>query len=634
MIQLRSVTLDLGVHRIFQDISCVIQPKDRVGIIGRNGAGKSTLLKVIAGRLKPTSGQISLEKGARIAYLPQEEVLSSTLLVFEEAFSAFAAIISTQARIADIDAIIAEGNCTEELLEEYGDLHARIQDFDQHTAIKQTEEVLAGLGFTATMLKKTVDELSTGWKMRLALAKLLLTDADMYLFDEPTNHLDMVTQQWFLQKLHSMKQGFLLVSHDRVYLEKSCNRILEIERGTGTYYRGNLGAYLAEKQAQLEIARATRSRQEREISQKQAVADRFRGSANRAQQAQNLLKQIERIELVDVEPPLPTVHFHFPTPPRPGSIVLTAHGITYGFQDTLLFSAISFELQRGDRVALIAANGVGKTTLINCLAGLYTPLQGRVAYGHAVQTAFFEQDQARVMSPEKTIYGEVCDACPRATEADIRRTLGSFQFSGDDVHKKIGVLSGGEKNRVAMAKVLLQQANVLILDEPTNHLDLYAKDVLAQALAAYEGTILFVSHDLDFVQRLATRIIELTPTSAYSFPGTYEEFCAYKQAQLAHQQPTAQAEKKVVHKAAKQSPIMPMPTQAENHEKRKEIAALERTIARLEKEEARESELFGVYAYGSEPYTKTLARFTEIQKKLAQAHKEWEALAEELEKSL
>lgn len=444
MIQLRNLSLDIGTRHIFEDLSCVIQESDHVGIIGRNGAGKSTLLKVIAGLVKPTSGDVSILKGTRIAYLPQEEVLASTLLVFEEAFSAFGEMVTTEKRIAEIEKFIEEGTCTDDLLQEYAELQSVAQTFEKHKAIKQTNEVLAGLGFTATMIQKRVDELSTGWKMRLALAKLLLTDADIFLFDEPTNHLDIVTQDWFLQKLQSMRAGFLLVSHDRAYLDKACTSILEIERGRGTFYRGNLAAYLQKKEEQIAIAQSTRAQQEREIATKLKTAERFR-AGTRASQAQALFKQIDRIELVEVEPPLPTIHFKFPAPPRSGAIVLTFTDLAYEFNNIPLFEHVSGEIQRGERVALVAANGVGKTTLINCLRGIYKLNKGVVKYGHGVQVAFFEQDQARTLDANKTIFEEVSGACPDVADSEIRRVLGAFQFSGDNINKKIKVLSGEKK---------------------------------------------------------------------------------------------------------------------------------------------------------------------------------------------
>ena len=621
MIQLRNLNLDIGTRHIFDNISGVFQESDHVGIIGRNGAGKSTLLKIIAGLVKPTSGDVSIFKGTHIAYLPQEEVLASTLSVFEEAFSAFGKAVTAQKRIDELEKMLETGSADEDLVQEYADLQVFIQTFEKHKAIQQTNEVLAGLGFTEKVIQKKVSELSTGWKMRLALAKLLLTDADIFLFDEPTNHLDIVTQEWFLQKLQSMRAGFLLVSHDRAYLDKACTSIFELERGQGTFYRGNLESYLQKKEENIAIARATRAQQERDISTKLKTAERFR-AGTRASQAQALFKQVARIELVEVEPPLPVIHFSFPTPPRSGSVVLTFTDLSFEFNQTLLFKNVSGEIQRGDRVALVAANGVGKTTLINCLRGIYTPKTGHVKYGHNVQVAFFEQDQARTLDNEKTIFEEVNGACPQITDAEIRRTLGSFQFSGDDIHKKIKILSGGEKNRVAMVKVLLQRANFLILDEPTNHLDLYAKDVLCQALTSYEGTILFVSHDIDFVNKLASKIMELTPLGAYSYPGTYGEFLAAKKAQQQSDLVSLEKKKEPAHGEPEKKVVSAQDIRMV----RKQIAECEKNVASLERKQTQEVEHLSKYAYGSPEYTRTEKALAEIIKKLEQEQRTWEDL--------
>lgn len=578
MIQLRNVSLELGGIKLFTDVTCAINRGDRIGVIGRNGAGKSTLFKLIAGRLKPTTGEISVERGSKIGYLPQEEVLASSETVFDE-----------------------------------------VASFDSHEAIQKSHTVLEGLGFTPEMLHKPVSELSTGWKMRCALAKLLLTDADIYLFDEPTNHLDIVTQQWFITLLMNFKKGFLIISHDRAYLEKTCNQIMEIERGRVTQYSGNLDAYCAHKAIQQENARAQRTRQEREIARIQANVDRMRASAVTARQAQSMLKQIDRIELIDVEPPLPTVSVRFPQPARSGTLVLTLSRLTFGF-DRPLFSQISFEIERGQRVALVAANGVGKTTLINCITGKYSPTGGAVTFGHNVKWTLFEQDQARVLDPEKTVFEEVRAGCPEPKDLDIRTILGAFLFSGDDIDKKIRVLSGGEKNRVAMVKVLLQRSNFLILDEPTNHMDLYTKDILRQALEQYEGTILFVSHDLDFVNRLATHTIELTPTSAHRYTGNYDAYCAHKKA-------VSPADTRAAHASFSKTHINMVP------KKRPEeiLSELEATIARLERDQQQCAELLGEHEYGSPEYTKAYTRYQELEKRLAESLKSWEEAARSLE---
>lgn len=623
MIQLKNLSLSFGARQILHEVNCIFQTNEHIGVIGRNGAGKSMLLKLIASVIQPNAGEVNIAKGTRIAYLPQEEVLSSELNVYDEAYSAFKDIVQTNEEIRSIEAKLTDGTFTDEDLEKYAQLQSSASQFNEHEAQKQTYEVLNGLGFTQEAIKKNVSQLSTGWKMRLALAKLLLTDADFYLFDEPTNHLDIVTQQWFLEKLQSLKKGFLIVSHDRAYLEKACTNILEIERGRGTYYRGNLKAYIEQKERQIEIARATRARQEKEIEQKQATVERFRSSASRAKQAQSLIKQIERIDLVEVESPLPTINFKLPSPQRSGSVVLSFNNLSQSFGSKIIFNGISAEIERGERVALVAANGVGKTTLLNCISGKQKPISGIVNLGHNVKAAIFEQDQAQTLDLDKTIFQELCVSCNNVPEIEIRKILGSFLFSGDDVHKKIGVLSGGEKNRVAMTKLLLQKANFLILDEPTNHLDLYSKDILCQALKSYEGTILFVSHDYDFVDKLSTRILELTPDKANSYLGTYEEFYTSKKAELAQKNQInyidLDKQKNTTHETASAN---------NTKETKKRILELERKISKLERDQAKENEKMSKFSYDSAEYINSAKRLKANQEELQIAQKEWEELVD------
>jgi len=609
VIQLRNIKLELSGNEIFKNINCTLHTDNRVGVIGRNGAGKSTLLKLISGKIKPDAGTVCLEKGLRIGYIPQDEILVSSLSIFDEAFSAHKEFCDIEHKIEQIEQELKTSPSPQravELVEAYDELQDKRKQYDKHILIEKTKEKLAGLGFSQEMITQPVEKLSTGWKIRLSLAKLLLSDADILLFDEPTNHLDIVTQQWLLETLKAMPQGFLMVSHDQAYLEQVCSHILEIEMGVSTYYTGNLSSYLTQKQEQQEIARSTRARQDREIEQKQAIVNRFKASASRGQQAKNMQKQIDRMELVEVASPLPTIHFKFPVPPRSGKVALTFNNIGYSFEQRQLFKGLSGEIATGERVALIAANGVGKTTLLNCLTGKYNPQEGSVTLGNNVKIAFFEQEQSRVLSPEKTIIDELLSTPSQATEAEIRKLLGSFQYTGDDVYKKIKVLSGGEKNRVAMVKILIQNANLLILDEPTNHLDIYSKDILRQALQAYQGTILFVSHDLHFVNSIAKRIIKLTPTEAHTYLGTYEEFCT--------QQAQAQA----------QTATSPSKPETSTHKKR--LTELEREISRLELSEKKEADKLANSEYGTPEYQKSIKSITEIQKNLSKLQKEWEAV--------
>jgi ATP-binding cassette subfamily F protein 3 len=462
--------------------------------------------------------------------------------------------------------------------------------------------------------QQTVDTLSVGWKMRVILAKLLLQKADFYLFDEPTNHLDITTKEWFLSFLQEANFGFLLVTHDRHFLEKACTTIFELERGKGTMYYGNFSFYIEQKEQRQAALITAHNRQQRDIERKQATIDRFKASASKAKMAQSMIKKIEKMEIIEIEPTLPTVSFQFPPTERAGRVVLTLKDISYAFGAKKLFSNASCEILRGQKVALVAPNGTGKTTLFNVITGKLPLQQGSIEFGYNVKTAFFEQEQARVLNPDNTILEEVTNACSNISDSVIRSFLGSFLFHGDDIYKKIKVLSGGEKNRVAMLKVLLQKANFLLLDEPTNHLDLYSKEVLLQALQQYDGTMLFVSHDHTFIQNLATGILELTQHGLHYYPGTLEEFLDDKK----RKQAVVPQKNSVVH-----SETLPI-IQQDNKLMAKKIKQLEATISRLEHKEQKLMNKLEAVEYGTTQYRDLMHKIEITQKELAASMQEWE----------
>lgn len=584
MIQLSNIGVTFGINDVLLDVTISITGQRKIGVVGRNGAGKSTLLSVIAGTLEPTQGTVITQKGVRVAWLEQEKTAASSDTVWQEAYNALDSLYKEQA-----SPIMVENDI---------------------------KNVLHGLGFVPEQYEKVANTLSLGWCMRLALAKVLLTDADIYLLDEPTNHLDIVTQQWLLTYLKKWNRGFLLVSHDRQLLEQACTDTLEIERGKAQMYRGALSSYLEQKERSHAIALATRQQQERELAKKEALVARFRASAARAKQAQSLLKEIERTELIDVDPPLPKVQFRFPEPPWCATQILTFKHLTVQFdgQTKPVFNRLEGSIQKGERVALVAPNGVGKTTLLRSLAGLLTPQEGTVIRGPGVHIGYFAQNQGLSLDQRKTIYQEIADACPQARESDIRAILGGFLFSGDSIRQIIGTLSGGQKNRVALAKLLLQPVNLLLLDEPTNHLDLYTKDLLKQALAAYRGTIVFVSHDADFIQGVATRIIELTPQEAISFPGSYNDWLYSK----TYQESVASA-------ASSQESIKK--NNQQDTAVRKQMAQVEYQLQKAEKDVANALIKLESVAYGTPDYERATKRLKTVQEQCAALQAEWEALA-------
>ncbi len=627
MIQLRDVTLRYGERLLFDSITCTFNNHQHIGVVGRNGAGKSTLLKALAGQIVLDEGSISVSRGKKIAYMPQELVLLSDKSIFDEAYSVFSDMVVAFEEQQAIGQKLESSEGTEEMIERYAVLQEKLADYDPSQCKAQVERILKGLGFATDSFGQPVAELSVGWKMRIVLAKLLLQKADFYLFDEPTNHLDIVSKEWFFNFLKYSQCGFLLVSHDRHYLERACTMIFEIEQGRGHLYNGNFSSYIQQKEQASAVKEAAYERQQKEIKQKQATIDRFRASATKAKMAQSMIKQLEKIELIEPDPVLPSVKFSFRPVVRAGHIVLTFTNLVKSFNGRTIFKNISGYVERGEKIAVIAPNGAGKTTLFSIIANMLQNDAGSVEFGHNVTSALFEQDQLRALNPRNTILEEVSAACPTSTEATVRSFLGSFLFSGDDVHKKISMLSGGERSRVAMVKVLLERANFLLLDEPTNHLDLYSKEVLLQALQQYDGTILMVCHDHDFIERLATRILELTPAMLHSYMGSYESYLAQKEHQESMGDRSPASETTKAQKNNSPGTHVDEQEPKDSCALKKELSSLEGKIKRLEAKVEQLGLEFADHEYGSTSYQQLFNQHKVSQQQLEQALKRWEELA-------
>ncbi|MBM3894649.1 ABC-F family ATP-binding cassette domain-containing protein [Candidatus Dependentiae bacterium] len=625
MILVSGLSLRYGTRDIFDNVSFSLKRGMSLGLVGRNGAGKSTLLRILAGYEKADSGSISIENGKKMAYLPQEVVLTSDRTVFDEAFAVFDELDRDLEELKKLEALIEKGELYEiDDIERYAALHERLANADKHAALKQTLLVLSGLGFDEFKQKQSVSELSTGWKMRLVLAKLLLQKADFYCFDEPTNHLDIVAKDWFLKFLKSDVKSYLLVTHDRYFLDHACNEVLEVENGEITWYKGNYSQYVEQKDAERERLVQASKLQQRDIERKEELIAKFKAKASKAAFARSLQRKLDDMEVIEIPPVLPTVHFSFAGVEQSGAHPLRIKNLAMQFGDKKLFSGVECEIQRGEKVALVAANGVGKSTLMNILADKLKPTVGEFAWGYNTKMAYFEQDQLLALDQNKTILEEITANCARVSESEMRRMLGCFLFSGDDVHKKIRVLSGGEQNRVAMVKVLLQKSNFLLLDEPTNHLDLFIKHVLLQALTQYTGTLLFVSHDQDFLSKLATRIIELTPQGLRDYKGNYDYYLWSKEkeakedaARLASQPEVKQVQKK--HEVATSHAKI-------NYEK--ELAALDKKIKHLEGALAQKAHQLEGHTYGTQPFVAITAELELMQKQLTELNGEWDLLFE------
>lgn len=628
-----NVTLMFGDRALFDHLSFSWDASDKIGLIGRNGAGKSTLLKAIAGLLQLDEGSISIERGKRFAYLPQEVVLASERSILEEAYTAFAELAALSQEAAELEKIIEaglSGDQAHEILDRYAVVQEGLANYDPESLKVEAKKVLQGLGFTPEKFDAPVTSLSVGWKMRLVLAKLLLSKADFYLFDEPTNHLDIVAKDWFVNFLKESKTGFVLVSHDRYFLDNVCDYMYELDRGQGKAYYGNYAAYETQKAQAKELIEKAYEQQQREIKQKMETIERFRAKASKAGMAQSMLKQLDKIERIEPVAKPPSVTLNFSHVQRSGKVVLVVKDLSKKFGDHTIFKNVSFEIPCGEKVALVAANGVGKSTLLNLICEKYPLETGSVSMGYNVHPALFEQDQDKVLNHKKTILEEAEDSCKTPTARQrVRGFLGAFLFPGDDVHKKIGVLSGGEKNRVAMVKVLLTDANFLILDEPTNHLDLDSKDILLRALKQFTGTILFVSHDRDFLNSLATTIIELTSNGARTYKGNYDEYLYRKQMNSGSQELAASkpVEKQEVKKTSQSTSTL---NSKEAHELRKKISNIEKKISRLDADFNDLTEKLSFYAYGSDQYNRVLDQQRTIQEEKAKAERNWEELQAKL----
>ncbi len=627
MINGYNISLEMINQVIFDDVSFVFDQDQRIGLVGRNGSGKSTLLKVIAGKQQIDSGTVSIQKGKTIAYLSQDVVLQSNKSIVEETYTAFGHItdlleeqktlegkLDASTQGSPLEGTENEVNDLDELLERYAIVCEKLLHVDQEAMRAEAKKVLMGLGFKPEVFDTPVSTLSVGWKMRIVLAKLLLQKADFYLFDEPTNHLDIIAKEWFLQFLKRATFGFVLVCHDRYFLNQLCEIIFEIERGKGTLYVGDYNHYEKQKAHDEALLEMQYKNQQKDLKQKQEFIDRFKAKASKASVAQSMVKKMEKIERIELPPSPPDINFTFPPLQQSGSTVLTVENVAHTFGEKNIFKDVSFEVQRGKKIALVAANGVGKTTLFNLIAHKLPLTTGTITVGYNVHPAIFDQDQTASLALDKTILENIIESCPKATEQKVRAFAGSFLFTKDTINKKVGVLSGGEKNRVGMIKVLLQNANLLLLDEPTNHLDIQSKDILLKALNTYQGTILFVSHDQDFVNKLATDIVELSPNGAKEYQGNYELYLYQKQQETLRAQAVDQ---KIDTKKSQTEKPKRVVSQTD-------MKSIERKIQKLEHEINRTENSFADLVFGTSKFNDTQKKLTDLKKELDGAMAEWE----------
>jgi ATP-binding cassette subfamily F protein 3 len=541
MIQLSGAGKRFGHKLLFENTDWLITPRDRIGLVGANGTGKSTLMKVLAGLDTLDYGSLIVAKGTTAGYLPQDGLSLSGRTVFAECMGVFTELHAMERELETLTHRISELDHESpeyaDVADRYHSLEHEFRTRDGYSIEAEVGRVLMGLGFRKEDWERQTDEFSGGWQMRLALAKLLLQKPNLLLLDEPTNHLDLEARNWLEEYLHNYPHAFVLISHDRYFLDVTVNKIAEIWNKRFWFYTGNYDKFLTQKTQRNEQLQAAYRNQRDRIEQLEVFINRFRYQATKAKQVQSRIKELEKIERIEIPPEEKTIHFSFPQPKPSGRIVAEFVGVAKSYpakagnnsSEKEVFRNVSFMIEKGDRIALVGVNGAGKSTLIKLLAGAEPLTCGEFKLGHNVEADYFAQDQYKELDADARMIDDLGAASPRSTQTELRSLLGCFLFSEDDVFKKIGVLSGGERGRYALLRLLLHPANFLLLDEPTNHLDLRAKDVLLDALMEYSGTIVFVSHDRYFIDKLATRVFEIGDGKVEVYPGNYEDYLWRKQ---------------------------------------------------------------------------------------------------------
>ena len=528
MLHVSNLHKAFGDRVLFDKVTWNIQPGQRVGLCGPNGAGKTTLLRMMEGDVEPDAGEIVRPAGLTVGYLPQDGLNHAGNTLHAEASRAFEPLLALKAELRALESRLGDPGLSarehDAVLARYSEVQHAFQDQDGYGIDARVDAVLRGLGFAAADFERPTETFSGGWQMRIALAKLLLRRPRLLLLDEPTNHLDLEARNWLEEFLVDYPHAVVLVSHDRFFLDRVVTAIAEVALRALTTYPGTYTAYLAEREARVARLREAKSRQDEEVARMRAFIDRFRYKATKAKQVQSRVKMLDKITPIEVPPERKRVHFTFPASARSGRTVIELRDVAKAYGDIRVFERANIHVERGDRVALVGPNGAGKSTLMRMLSGVEAPDRGARIEGHRVITQYFAQDEAARLDGSLTVYETLAAGSPVDMVPAIRNILGGFLFTEDDVYKRAAVLSGGERTRLAVARMLLRPSNTLVLDEPTNHLDIDSTDVLLDALTDYGGTLIFVSHDRYFVDRLATTVLDIGHGEAVLYPGTYEEF--------------------------------------------------------------------------------------------------------------
>ncbi|MFH1952343.1 MAG: ABC-F family ATP-binding cassette domain-containing protein [Pseudomonadota bacterium] len=527
LVTLIRISLNFFERQIFREIGLQVEPGDRIGLVGRNGSGKTTLLRIITGEITPDSGEVRIAKRSRIGYLPQDvhETISGPLL--QAVLDSIPGRVELENDLKRAETSLRTKSDEQDqasLGKRIADIHQETNRLEQEFPRHQAEKILAGLGFETADFTRQVSSLSGGWKMRAALSTLLYQKPDLLLLDEPTNHLDIPSVRWLEEFLHNFKGAMILVSHDREFLNRQIRSIVSFETERMRSYNGNYDFYLKAREEEVRSLEAKARNQEQKIRDAQKFIERFRSKATKARQAQSKIKLVKKMDLVETHRKEKTIHFSFPEVARAGKEVVSIEGVSKRFDDNILYENLDLRVLRGEKIAIIGPNGCGKTTLLKLVACEIEPDRGKISFGHEVHFAYFAQHHSDLLNPQKTVVEEVYQVVPHASVGFVRSVCGAFLFSGNDVDKPIAVLSGGERARVSLAKLLVRPGNFMLMDEPTNHLDIESSETLINALAGYSGTLLFVSHNQSFVNRLATKIWDIRGRGIIEYPGNLNEY--------------------------------------------------------------------------------------------------------------
>ncbi len=653
MLSVKNLRVEFGARVLFQDLSFTVNAKERIAFAGHNGAGKSTLMKCIGNVIAPNAGEITKPKDFRIGYLPQEGIHISGISLWDEASSAFSEATELQTQIDllsdSLQTLDSKSPEYIKALEDIGEMELKLDHFDPNTIKPKIESVLTGLGFQRSDFTRDCSEFSGGWQMRIAMAKLFLQEPEVLLLDEPTNHLDIDSQTWVEQYLFSYPGAIIIISHDLALLDALTTRTIAFSHGRAEEYAGNYSFYLTESKLRKEILIKQYESQKREIEKTKQFIERFRAKASKASQAQSRLKQLEKVELIEIEQDDAVMNFVFPSPPPCAQSVAKLEGASKVYGDLSVFSDFDFEIERGERIAIVGPNGAGKSTFCRLITGQEEPTGGEFTLGAKSALSFFSQNHADELDPDQTVLETVNAVASRENAPIVRNILGCFLFRGDDVFKKIGVLSGGERSRVALVSMLVQPANYLILDEPTNHLDVQSQEVLQNALKDYPGAYIIVSHNRSFLDPIVTKTLEFRPGEApklyhgnisYYLDKKEEENNTQKpvKAQLTRQvaisQPQAPANKISKKEQRKRDAEIRQKRQQVLAPLQKEFSQLEETIAKLEAAQSTLTEHMSLpeTAADSNKMQEASQAYTALSSQLETAYSRWETISDEIER--